>query len=53
MVPATLQLIRKWHWPEQEQATNLTMRCYYYCHKDVTRDEIISHCIKQSKQLCS
>ncbi|MBB1411531.1 energy transducer TonB [Pseudoalteromonas sp. SG44-17] len=50
---ATRQLVRKWHWPEQEQATNLTMRFDYCFDKDVTRDEIISHCIKQSKQLCS
>ncbi|MGS0498375.1 energy transducer TonB [Pseudoalteromonas mariniglutinosa] len=50
---ASRQLVRKWHWPEQEQTTNLTMRFDYCFESDLTRDEIINHCIKQSEQVCS
>ena len=53
MVPATRQLVRKWQWPEQEQQVNLTMRFDYCFDSDLTRSEIISHCIKQSEQVCS
>ena len=50
---ATRQLVRKWQWPEQEQQVNLTMRFDYCFDSDLTRSEIISHCIKQSEQVCS
>ena len=50
---ATRQLLRKWHWPEQEQPVHLTMRFDYCFDRDLTRSEIISHCIKQSEQVCS
>ncbi|MBE0458123.1 energy transducer TonB [Pseudoalteromonas sp. KG3] len=50
---ATRQLVRKWHWPEQEQQVNLTMRFDYCFDSDLTRDEIINYCIKQSEQVCS
>ena len=50
---ATRQLVRKWQWPGQEQPVPLTMRFDYCFDSDLTRSEIISHCIKQSEQVCS
>ena len=50
---AKKQLLRDWHWPEQEKEMALTIRLDYCLENAASRNDVVAMCIAQSQAQCS